>query len=221
MAATKDGAVDEDKSGKDAEDANTSPLIIGHRPILKKDPVVTANSAVIELDPPPGNTPEEAAQPEVKPTKELKLDVPKDLEDSNQADKVAVRVETAAKKPEPDMPAKTEDKKPEEPEPAEIKDNKNEVPASESPEAAANAAKEITDKQAQAETAQNEAYQKLLDQKKYFVPIDEKKRQRSILTWSLTLVVVIVLIALLVDLMIDAGIIKTSVKPPISIFNTK
>lgn len=81
--------------------------------------------------------------------------------------------------------------------------------------------KKAADKAAAEAIAKKVIYEKLINEKKYFVSVGEKKRKRSMRFGLLLIVAAIVLALALGDLLIDAGIIKTSLKAPVSIFKQK
>ncbi len=69
------------------------------------------------------------------------------------------------------------------------------------------------------EAAKKEAIQKLIEDKKYAVPITHNKSHRSTRQFAITFVLVLVVGLLAIDLLIDAGIIKSGIKPPINLIN--
>ncbi len=74
------------------------------------------------------------------------------------------------------------------------------------------------EKEAQELAAKKTAVDKLVTEKKYFVPIGEKKRRRNNLKWVLFLFLFILLAAGVAYLLIDAGIIKANIDLPYHIF---
>lgn len=83
--------------------------------------------------------------------------------------------------------------------------------------AGAAAAKREEAKKQEEKDARQKALQKLVQDKKYYLPIREKRAGRSA-TKILTIVLIIVILgALAADLAVDAGLIKTSFKPPINL----
>jgi Ca2+/Na+ antiporter len=79
----------------------------------------------------------------------------------------------------------------------------------------------LADKKLQEELTKHEAINKLVTDKTYYAPIGQKTRKRSarnVLIWT---IFALVLIVVLLDLLIDSGMIKTSIKAPISIFKNK
>lgn len=79
--------------------------------------------------------------------------------------------------------------------------------------------KKQAEKEQQAQTAKQENLHKLIEAKKYYVPIGEKKRTRSIRHLLLAIIAILLLAIVLGDLLIDAGIVKTSINPPVRIFH--
>ncbi|MGZ6005150.1 MAG: hypothetical protein ACXWLH_03280 [Candidatus Saccharimonadales bacterium] len=81
-------------------------------------------------------------------------------------------------------------------------------------------AQKKAEKEAQEAAAKNEQLEQEIASGQYFVPIGEKTRKKRSLRHILIGIILILLLGLaLADLMIDVGIIKTNIKPPISVFN--
>lgn len=75
-------------------------------------------------------------------------------------------------------------------------------------------------KEDQAAAARKEVLEKEISEGQYFVPIGEKTRKKRSLRHILIGIILILLLGVaLADLMIDVGIIKTDIKPPVSVFN--
>src|SRR3989344_4050419 len=67
------------------------------------------------------------------------------------------------------------------------------------------------------EAAKKEAIEKLINDKKYNVPITHSKSHRSKRQFIITFVVVLVVGLFAINLAIDAGVIKTSIKPIVNL----
>lgn len=229
-----DKVFDVTKPGKTAAGASGRPLIVGHKTLMQ-DPMVKEPGDVYtpptapeldQEDKPSGKAPKsELTSTIMKPslTKvepvEDKRPEPK-VEDKPNEDKPndepPVQEETQSTKEDTEL-AK-EDAKPTE---------ENAEPSTSSDSAAVNtvaqqvAKKQQNQKEQEEETAKATGLEKLIDDKKYFVPIGEKRRKRSIRHVLLGFIIVLLLGAVLGDLLIDAGVIKTSIEPPIKVFQTK
>ncbi len=201
------------KPGKTPASANSRPVIIGHKP-LKLDPMmakdgptkIKVDEAVIGDEPEPtGLKPVEA--PVVKPVEPPKPE-PKAEETKPGPEAVA---ETKA------APSKTEvAESPEEPakEAPETGETTEETETPVDPKQAEKQAQQ--DKEEQAREA---AVKKLIEDKKYFVQVGEVKRQRQARRLLLTILVLLVLAIVAADLLIDAGIVKTSIKPVLDLIH--
>lgn len=87
---------------------------------------------------------------------------------------------------------------------------------------AANAeAQKKAEKEQKEAQAQQAALEKLVVEKKYFIPIGRAKRTRTNERALVVLILVIILALLAADLLVDAGIVRTSIKPPIQIFHNR
>lgn len=67
------------------------------------------------------------------------------------------------------------------------------------------------------EKAQKERTASLVSDKKYFVPITHKNQNRSTRQFVTTFLIVLIVGLVILGLAIDAGIIKSSIKPPIDL----
>lgn len=86
-------------------------------------------------------------------------------------------------------------------------------------EARAPAAKPTMPKPDPEEAAKKEAVEKLIAEKKYFVPITHTKSHRSKRQFILTFVLVLVVGLFAINLAIDAGVIKTNINPVVNLIN--
>lgn len=173
------------KPGKTAADAQSKPVIVGHRTLLQ-DPMVTPTSSEPAT--------EETAKPDQAPVEPLASTghtiTPPDTGTA------------PASAQTPDTPTTTQ------PDIATL--DSEEAPK----ETALTPAQ-----QGEAETAKQEALHKLVEGKKYYVPIGEKKHKRSIRRLLIAVIIGLVAIIVLGDLFIGSGFIKTSIKPPLTIFH--
>lgn len=199
------------RPGRSAPNANSRPTIVGHHTILQ-DPMV--NKPVQDDEP----------QPEVVPLA-AKLSVKLTPSDEAIASQKAADDETVAKKAETAEGGSSQDDK------AENREVTTETPKIETQDSiddnegdkqnsdtGADEQKKI-DQKAKEDQAKTDQINQLIVDKTFFVPIGEKKRKRSkhhVVAW---LVVAIILGVATIDLMVDARIIKTSIKPPVSLFH--
>jgi hypothetical protein len=193
----KKQVMDVAKPGKSAPDSTGRPVIIGHKPLLKQDPMVNGDS---------NKDAEETADEKLAPLHGEKVIAP--------PEDVPPKEETAEA---PAQPA---------PEPAEEKPE--EKPQEETPVGDDSAAVDAVAEQANAkkkdgeiseeDIKKQEALAKLVEEKKYFVPINVASRKRNA-RWS---VVILILLLLFVGayLAADAGVVKAPFKLPIHIIPT-
>ncbi len=182
------------KPGKTAASAQSRPVIVGHRTLLQDPMVKPSNSEDAKEEAPKTDEPTATSSPSGHT-----ITPPQEQSSSP----------TPAAKPEENQqnPNTEEETKPPE------QDRETSVyngPA---------ALKEQTRLQQQAELAKQENLHKLVDDKRYYVPIGEQKRSRTIRHLLLALIGILLLAIILADLLVDTGIIKTSVKPPVQIFH--
>lgn len=224
--------------GKTTPDPTSRPLIVGHRSILKQDPMMADNSskpAEITVT----NEPSKASDQEVKKagdseekvkvTRELNIKPPDGLkaavssaneaEAGSQATKETKPTTDPSNQADKSTPTPSEPANQETPEDQEVKDETS-AQASVSSQAGVNEvakqveAKKIDEKAVKEAAEKQTALEKLITEKKYFVPIGEKKRRRN--TWVLLLVVII---AAVVGgyLAVDADLIKVDVELPVDL----
>lgn len=79
----------------------------------------------------------------------------------------------------------------------------------------------LEEKQAQADQARQQKFDKLVEDKTYFVSVGERAHGSSVFMKLALGFGLLVAMLILVDLAIDTQLIKTSFKPPISFFNNK
>ena len=79
----------------------------------------------------------------------------------------------------------------------------------------------LEEKQAQAEQARQEKFDKLVEDKTYFVKVGEHAHGSSAMKKFALGFGLLVAVLILADLAVDTQLIKTSFKPPISFFNNK
>jgi Mg-chelatase subunit ChlI len=251
------------RPGKSTPDSSSRPLIVGHRTMLKQDPMVSAMTKVpsdallpkeeivlsapeIPEDPVTDKTPKKPAVRTIKvessgkPVAEIlmKKAAKAAAETLPVVEEPAVGVEEQEQPaPNPEVANKQEAEEVQAPKqedsPAADEAASQEKPgeageedkSSEEGEVGAVAdkagAKKAEEKAAEEAAAKQEAYEKLISEKKYFAPIGEKKRKRSMRLGLLLVVLLVFAVLAAGDLLIDAGVIKTSIKPPVRIFNSK
>ena len=210
---------DVSKPGKTAAGASSRPVIVGHRTILK-DPMVTEPTATVEED-----TPNQiSAQPPSAPDLPAKSNEPTSSAGTSGERTIEPPTKQADKTPEKE----SADQSPSDKEAAKATDSNRES-FGDNPDSAAidstagqAAAKKQAEKAAQEAAAQQAAMEKLVTDKKYFVPIGEKTRKKRSLRHILVgIILILVLGIVLADVLIDRGIIKTSIKAPVSIFHNQ
>jgi len=199
---------DVSKPGKSAPSATSRPVIVGHGSMLRdpmmqddtkddkeeEDTPVTARSKIV-IKPVDGNDSDDKSDKERPETQE--------------------KPEVSEKKIEPaeeKTAAQTDDKpevKPEEkPEEAKSADDEAAVNA-----LAEQAVKKKKEEVSQEEIAKQEAYEKLIEDKKYFLPIGKATKRRHTQHF-LTFLFVILLLVPGAYLAVDAGIVETSFELP-------
>ncbi len=244
MAAdNNDKVFDVSKPGKTTASASGRPLIIGHKSMLK-DPMMKEEVKLTDGSAPDQNAPTEPEDkpsgspklPEVvdetatkapssnkiqiKPVSEESETLPKS---SKKVDEPSVNDSISDEAPAPDEEGSEEDKTDE----VEAKDtieSDDSKSSSEAGEVAAVAAEAESEKKVEQESkqeaAQKIALEKLIEEKKYVVPIGQKQRKkRSLRNVLLGIVLILVLGALLADVLLDSGLVKSTIKPPIRIIN--
>jgi len=194
------------KPGKTAAGASGRPLIVGNRTLMQ-DPMVVKDASekdvlptAPELDPidqPSGSPPEIKQAPEIMKPSPINIKPIEPIKD----EKV-----TADKPPEEsETPPVTEQTNLDSEETAENKSSNDAAVNT----LAEQVVKNRQDKKEQdAEVARSAEIEKLIEDKKYFVPIGEKKRRRSIRHILVGTVLVIILGLLLVDVLMDTGVIN-------------
>ncbi len=182
--------MDVTKPGKSKPDSTTRPVIVGHKPLMKQDPMVNSEkddnkdvalgetSKVVHtakvLEPPKPTkeaTKEEIAPPEAVP--EAEVSKTKDSPVSDESAIVDAVAEQASSKKKKDGDQTEEDKK------------------------------------------KKEELEKLIEEKKYFIPIKVASRKRN----ARSAVVLLVLLVLVAGayLVADAGLINIGINPPLDL----
>lgn len=248
MAAPSDSGkktMDISKPGKNMPDTNARPTIVGHRTIMK-DPMVNQGTSEqsgqgLQASDSKDTAPILKAPSEKTEVRAEKVVQPEDDFEAPKAEKS--ESEPEAKESEEEPKAEAEEPKAEEPKteteeveneakedeieedttrPAEATDSINKdddvSPAATAKEGGIN----IAEKELQEAAAKKEKLDKLVAEKTYFVPIGENKHKSSSATKKILIFIVLIVgLLALGDLAVDAGIIKTSIKPPISLFNNE
>lgn len=213
--------------GRSMPNATSRPTIVGHRAVLQ-DPMVVASKDGKESLPvasmtgrkltPPSEEPKEPVADEkdeatAEPA-EGEVTITDSIDDKPKKDQ-----EPTEDTEEPKQPVE-EEAKPEEdaPEPAKAPEQEDKEP-SDAPATKLDEQK-LVDKKLQEDQAKQEAIEKLVTDKTYYVPIGQKKHRRTKRSTVIWVILALLLAALLADLLIDSGMIKTSIKPPLSIFKT-
>lgn len=206
MAASKDKTkktMDVAKPGESAPDTSARPVLVTHRPMVQ-DPMVKEDKKS-----------EDAVVADAEPKTEPTIRGEKVIQPVNS--------NTSAEAPaddQPATPAKSEDSEPEPPQPEKTEEDSQAKDAA-VVDAVVDQATEDKKKQnklSDEEKAKQEALQKLIEEKKYFVPVGQVSRRRN----RRALLTVAILVLLLIGgyLAIDAGLIKTTITLPIDLIKS-
>lgn len=234
------------KPGKTMPSSSSRPAIVGHRTLLK-DPMMTeemtneetnntdekapVSTSVPKLQPltdaeketaQSTETPDssEKAKPEPEPQK---ADIKKTAPETSKSDKQPAVEEESTPKPDSE-PANTEEKADDAPDnPAEAEPSSEESDNSKESEPESATTKKEADKLAEKAAAEaaakQEALEKVIADKTYFLPIGQKKRRRSAGRSILVLGLIILLLLAFGYLAVDSGMVKTTLfEPPIRLF---
>jgi hypothetical protein len=242
MAKSKAGNMDDvAQPGTSAPSASSRPVIITNRPILKDPMVVDVDTEAKEAD--------EAEAPAGAPTRNsgklagtaplLKSDKKTEKaadpapeaqpeEDPDPApEKVEVRTKTQAGSktepvPEANPPAEAAPEKTETEEIPEEQPEKQSTEVEEdAPETAEPGASAITEDEAKAQTEHDVAIAKLIESKKYFLPINSVEKRRSKRFITLGILLSLLLIIAWVDIALDAGLVQfNGIKPLTHFFSS-
>ncbi len=217
MATSKDKTgdkktMDVSRPGKAAPDSSSRPVIVTHRPMVQ-DPMVKDK--------------DESKEPEDETKKTMsygnKVIAPLSEESNTEDSKTAVDETKTEVKETEDKPEETtkEEKPATSPEDIETKPSSDQT-GEEEAVVDATAEQVKTNKKPELsaeEKKRQEAIQKLVNEKKYVLPIGQFTKRRNNRRAVLILVLVAVVAFMAADLLIDANIIQTSINPPISIFH--
>lgn len=206
------------RPGKSAPNSNSRSIIVGHHAVLQ-DPMMV-KSQNDSSEPAPVMSPL-AGMSSIKltPSEEIVTEqkAVENAEITSDKEVVNDQIDTEAKPEEQAENASTAITEPQIETQDSINDDDKELPNSDT---GSEEQKQI-DMKAKEQEAKQEAINNLINEKTYFVQIGEKRHKRSrhhVIPWT---IVIIILLLATADLMIDAGIIKTSIKPPISFFQDK
>ena len=200
--------MDVQKSDSVAADATAKPVIVTHRQILR-DPMVTSEATT------PVAETQAAGEPKLSTTaKADTVPVPAAVtQESSKVIEPPQEEEKPADMPEEHVPeaAKQEPEEPVEPEqPAETPDEP--APTEVTTDAAIEAAAE------EAEAKREAELQKLIDKKKYFLPINAAEQRRAEQFIALGMVISIILALAWIDVSLDAGLIHIGNIHPLTHF---
>ncbi len=191
MASNKENKVfDVANPGSADAHPNARPVIVPRRTLLR-DPMMASGNKPIK----------DAVSPEDQKDKEEKL--------SETASKEVKPPETKDKSPQPSTEEADKETPEEEEKPAEADDSITEPAADED----SDESKEEEKNELTADKQLDEKYEKLIEDKKYFVPIGAVKRRRNMRAALITLLFVIVAALVAVNFLADAGIIQLPVQP--------
>ena len=217
--------------GKSMPNATSRPTIIGHRALIKDPMVVTGSKeetapddkiAPIKLTgrkiTPPNDESAGDDNKDKAPDKEavvVTVDAPEETDNKVSDDASADTTEETLV--DDKEPAATIEKS-QEAAAAEVADGDAKEP-SDAPATKLDQQK-IDEKKLQEELAKQEAIEKLVTDKTYYVPIGQKTRKRSMRHALIWIIIMLVVGVILADVLIDAGIVKNSIKAPVSLFKT-
>ncbi len=183
---------DVSKPGESLPSSSGRPTIVGNRTLLK-DPMISA-------DPQP-----EKSEPMAQRTRELSPQVPTAPE---AVEKEVVAADKPSQQPVVENVA------------VEATDSIGQNNATDR-EVGRQGGVNLEEKQAQAEQARQEKFDKLVEDKTYFVKVGEHAHGSSAMKKFALGFGLLVAVLILADLAVDTQLIKTSFKPPISVFNNK
>lgn len=226
------------KPGKTPASTTSRPVIVGHSPMIKRDPMVKEEGSQAAVEGPAPEAPEEKLAPHVarkivplsgSPDEEDK-DAPENEEAKNEELKPAepaaeseppAAAEESDKETEPDTPEESpEPEKPSEPE-EEKSEEEPETPAVEDStggaavEALAGevSAKREEQKQKEELAAKKAEVEETIAKKEFFVPIGQESRKRLNNHILFGLIVIILLTMAALNFAVDAELLDIGIKP--------
>lgn len=185
------GIMDVSKPGQSAASSTSRPIIVGHKPVLQQDPMVSA--AEVTETPPASDE-----APKVKVTREKVL---KPLNETKEA--ADAPVEDKVEKPK------------EEPEQTEAGSKVPEISSSAAVDALASevSAKREAEQASEEDIKQQAHLEELVQSRKYFVPLGEVSRKRNIHILFLLLFMIFVLLPVGLNFVIDAELLDIGIEP--------
>jgi FtsZ-interacting cell division protein ZipA len=185
---------DVSKPGETPASATSRPVIVGHSPMIKKDPMVRDSIADSE------NPKDEEESKLPIQTHEIKIEP---LKEESKPKEEAKAEEKTEEKPADKKP------KPEEEKPEESKSESGAVEAL----AGEVTAKREEQKQKEAAEAKVKEVEKVIESKEFFLPIGQAARRRSAFRFVLVFIVFILVAAIILNFMIDAEALDIGVEP--------
>jgi hypothetical protein len=198
MPSEKKRIMDVSKPGKTAATATTRPIIVGHGPIMKDPMMQQPKVAAVNEEGEPIKKPAPAQPPNKLVLKPMVAGASADEKSSTAKASDATTDESGAD---------------------------GETPADSQDEAVVDAvvSQAVKDKrgeqQAKEDTERAIARQKLIDEKKYFLPIGQTARRRNRWAWFILLFLIVA--AATVYMLLDANVIKNNVALPFEFFKEK
>lgn len=201
------------RPGETPAPATSRPVITGHGPMLKQDPMVSGKEEETDIN--------EDKPRIVSARQELKLTPDSDRDESETTEKTEKEDKPAEPLENNENDVKDSEEKPAESEETEKEDDKTpEEDASNSDSAAIDSvassaeAKKADAKQAEQEQKRKEKIDQLVEDKKYYLPIVEGGHKASSQRLASWILLILLLAVVLVYLLIDAGYIKIGVSLP-------
>jgi hypothetical protein len=199
------------KPGQSSPTSTARPVIVGHKPQVE-DPMMTRKVPVVSdeqtQDTPADETPSgaPAGDTPTMPSSFDRVDI-KPVSPELQATMVEPEEEPKEELPKPVQPAVL----PESTSESSVKDSITEAAKTDTQSPAMRKLEE--EKEAKEEAARQEAIEKMIAEKKYFVPVGKAKRRRGFKRFLIFLFVILVLGLVGANFAIDAGLIETDIEP--------
>jgi hypothetical protein len=192
--------IDVAQPGKTAPAGTSRPIIVGHK-MLQQDPMISEDkTAAPESEKSEGKPAAEAA-----PTASSHNKVIAPLTESKPEDKAAAKPEEPKSEEAKPEESKSEEPKPAEPDGSAVVDAVAEQAT----------AKKKQDQENEADKKRQAELEKLVEDKKYFVPIGQVRHRRNT-RWGIALLLLLIVVAG-AYLALDAGVVQANIKLPVDL----